>query len=32
MDGFIEEPLAATLGGFAIAGILLDVGDQVLTR
>ena len=28
MDGFIEEPLAAALGGFAIAGILFDVGDH----
>ena len=28
MDGFIEAPLASALGGFAIAGILLDVGDQ----
>ena len=28
MDGFIEEPLASALGGFAIAGILFDVGDH----
>src|SRR2546427_507632 len=28
MDGFIEEPLASALGGFAIAGILCDVGDH----
>src|SRR5947209_20520674 len=26
MDGCIEEPLASALGGFAIAGILFDVG------
>ena len=28
MDGCIEEPLASALGGFAIAGILFDVGDH----
>jgi hypothetical protein len=32
MDGFVEQPLAPALGGFAVAGILFDVGDQVLTR
>ena len=28
MDGGIEQPLASPLGVLAIAGILLDVGDQ----
>ena len=28
MNGFIEEPLASALGGFAIAGVLFDVGDH----
>jgi hypothetical protein len=28
MDGGVEEPLASTLGGLAVAGILWDVGDH----
>ena len=28
MDSFIEEPLPSTFRGFAVARILLDVGDQ----
>ena len=28
MDGFVEEPLPAALGGLAIAGMLFDIGDQ----
>jgi len=28
MDGFIEDPLASALGGFAIARILFDVRNQ----
>jgi hypothetical protein len=28
MNGCIEEPLAPTLRGFAIARILFDVGDH----
>ena len=28
IDGFVEQPLAPTLGALAVAGILFDVGDQ----
>jgi hypothetical protein len=28
VDGFVEEPLAPTLGALAVAGILFDVGDH----
>ena len=28
MDGSVEQPLAPAFGVLAIAGILLDVGDQ----
>jgi hypothetical protein len=31
MDGFIEEAFASVLGRLAIAGILFDVGDQVVS-
>jgi hypothetical protein len=31
MDGGVEEPLAAALGALAVAGILFDVGDQVVS-
>jgi len=32
MDGFVEKAFASALGRLSVAGILWDIGDQVLIR